>query len=283
MSVFMKWFKEFNKLFDSPDAKYFKWFIVIGLVFIGSILVFGYWSSIQFERLEERGQYGDSFGVMTALFSGLSMAGVIVTIWMQRDELRENRKILQDSTDAQEQSKKALQDQLDTMRSTAKIDVLNRFIETRAGTAANSKWVSLSRKIIEKATMDIMRSPEYERMVMPRFQPRNKIQNTLSRNKTYFDNMIIHFDNIGTDMTGLEIRLPEKFTIHPSTAVKDNLPANGLLSIEANEIPFDVYVIEVEFSSVILNKRWHQRIELDWTLIEDPKWEIKTYPLNNDV
>ena len=39
----------------------------------------------------KRGQFGDVFGVVNALFSGLAFAGIIYTILLQREELREQR------------------------------------------------------------------------------------------------------------------------------------------------------------------------------------------------
>ena len=58
---------------------------------------------------EAKGQFGDSFGALNALFSGLAFAGIIYTIQLQRkelnyqrEELRLTRFELKRSTDAQE-------------------------------------------------------------------------------------------------------------------------------------------------------------------------------------
>lgn len=42
-----------------------------------------------------RGQFGDMFGTVNALFSGLAFAGIIYTILLQREELKEQRAELQ--------------------------------------------------------------------------------------------------------------------------------------------------------------------------------------------
>ena len=47
------------------------------------------------EDYSKSGTFGDSFGVLNTLFSGLAFAGIIVTIKMQNDEMREQRKELQ--------------------------------------------------------------------------------------------------------------------------------------------------------------------------------------------
>ena len=42
-------------------------------------------------NMEKRGQFGDMFGFLGALFSGLAFAGLIVTIRQQRDDLKNQR------------------------------------------------------------------------------------------------------------------------------------------------------------------------------------------------
>lgn len=65
----------------------------------------------------ERGQMGDQFGAVNALFSGLALAGVVVAILMQREELALQREELRKSVTAQEESQKALQERNELERS----------------------------------------------------------------------------------------------------------------------------------------------------------------------
>ena len=66
-----------------------------------ALLVLGIWSASAFglyaftEDYSKSGTFGDSFGVLNTLFSGLAFAGIIVSIKMQNDEMREQRKELQ--------------------------------------------------------------------------------------------------------------------------------------------------------------------------------------------
>ena len=64
---------------------------------------------------EERGLFGDMFGSVNALFSGLALAGVVLTLFMQhrelglqREELQLTRNQLKKTTDAQEASGESL-------------------------------------------------------------------------------------------------------------------------------------------------------------------------------
>ena len=69
----------------------------IGIIF-GVLLL--YCASIGFnycffDKWEKRGQFGDMFGAVNALFSGLAFTGVIIAILIQRDELSLQRKELE--------------------------------------------------------------------------------------------------------------------------------------------------------------------------------------------
>jgi len=80
---------------------------------------------------EARGQFGDSFGGVNALFSGLAFAGIIATILLQRkelalqrQELKLTREELVKSAEAQDKSQKALNLQVNLMTKQA---VLNAY------------------------------------------------------------------------------------------------------------------------------------------------------------
>jgi hypothetical protein len=62
-------------------------------VSIGLIAIIGLWSINFFYGF--KGEFGDKFGVINSLFSGLAFAGIIITILMQRHELELQRKELE--------------------------------------------------------------------------------------------------------------------------------------------------------------------------------------------
>lgn len=65
---------------------------IVGLIIVAlwliSLFTLGVWIS-------KGNEIGDSFGAVNALFSGLALAGIILTILMQRDELKLQRKELE--------------------------------------------------------------------------------------------------------------------------------------------------------------------------------------------
>lgn len=82
-----------------------------------------------------RGTFGDLFGAVNALFSGLAFAGLIFTIVlqkqdleMQRKEIALNRNELKKSARAQQLSEKALFEQVEQMKIAARLNALNTLI-----------------------------------------------------------------------------------------------------------------------------------------------------------
>ena len=78
-----------------PDRRTWSLFLKV------SLLVIGIWGAsatalvLMVDDFGKSGTFGDSFGVLNTLFSGLAFAGIIVTVKMQNDEMREQRKELQ--------------------------------------------------------------------------------------------------------------------------------------------------------------------------------------------
>ena len=82
-----------------------------------------------------RGTFGDLFGAVNALFSGLAFAGLLYTINLskkdleiQRQEIEINRKELIKSRKSQQHSEKALIEQVEQMKISTKINALNILI-----------------------------------------------------------------------------------------------------------------------------------------------------------
>lgn len=63
-------------------------------LFIGVVLIFILNASLFFFLKNDSGTFGDQFGAANALFSGLAFAGLIITILLQRRDLRLQRKDL---------------------------------------------------------------------------------------------------------------------------------------------------------------------------------------------
>lgn len=104
--------------------------LIIFSIIITALCVFGIWFC--FPDMESRGQFGDMFGAISALFSGFAFLGVIYTIFLQqeelslqREELKLTREELKRSAKAQEKSEEALSKQAESLKITAKLNGLS--------------------------------------------------------------------------------------------------------------------------------------------------------------
>lgn len=79
-------------------------------------------------KQKDRGTYGDMFGAVNSLFSGLAFAGIIYTILLQREELRLQREELIKSVEAQQESAAALEKQVRLSAVAAKINALSSLL-----------------------------------------------------------------------------------------------------------------------------------------------------------
>ena len=88
-----------------------KWIVIAGAV---SVFVVGLWFlswaliSQGLGSPNSPENFGDMFGAINALFTGLAFAGVIVAIFMQREDLKLQQRELTESRKAQEDQVKAL-------------------------------------------------------------------------------------------------------------------------------------------------------------------------------
>lgn len=87
---------------------------------------------ISFPDWQTRAQFGDVFGVVNALFSGLAFAGLVYAILLQREDLalqREELKLTRDelkrTATAQEQAEIALRAQADAANQSARLSAIN--------------------------------------------------------------------------------------------------------------------------------------------------------------
>ena len=83
----------------------------------------------------ERGQFGDQFGFVNAMFSGLAFAALIYTVHLQRDELSLQRQELEltrgelrRSALAQEASEKALREQAAANTTSTRLAVITTLL-----------------------------------------------------------------------------------------------------------------------------------------------------------
>jgi hypothetical protein len=107
-----------------------KWAILIGAGVLISWGGSGFLVYYSFSDPTARGTFGDMFGAINALFSGLALTGVITALIMQIQESKEQKEDIQRSRIAQEESVAALKLQMETTKFHIQIEALNHIIDS---------------------------------------------------------------------------------------------------------------------------------------------------------
>ncbi|MCD8454924.1 hypothetical protein LNJ08_11045 [Tenacibaculum finnmarkense genomovar ulcerans] len=133
-------------------------FLVIIIWGASTILIF-----FGLNNWSNRGSFGDLFGAVNALFSGLAFAGLIYTIVLQkqdlelqRNEISLNRVELKKTAKAQKNSEKALINQVEQMKTASKLNALKTLIDyynIQIANPNNTTEIILKAKEKRKATI----------------------------------------------------------------------------------------------------------------------------------
>ncbi len=102
---------------SEPDTKATPFYISIAMFasVLGLFMAVYYQVAAHPKQWRDFASFGDSFGSLNTLFSGLAFAALVVTLWMQREELAMQRRELRESRIAQQESRDALRDQITAM------------------------------------------------------------------------------------------------------------------------------------------------------------------------
>lgn len=116
----------------------FIWFIILGVIVIGTLWC-GSWLLIDYniENSTNRGEFGDKFGAINSLFSGLAFLGLIVTLLFQKEELELQRQELSETRKELEGQKKEFEEQ-------------NKIIRRQSFENTLFSMISLQQEIVNK-------------------------------------------------------------------------------------------------------------------------------------
>lgn len=138
-------------------------YTILFLLVMAVIVIYGLsWIFVDcaYDRGEDRGTFGDKFGAVNALFSGLAFAGLIYTIILQRkelslqrEELQLTRKEMEDQTAEFEKQNRTLLQQ--TFENTF-FQLLNQFETVTNNLEFSYMEDNSSRRYIEEDELDTM-------------------------------------------------------------------------------------------------------------------------------
>lgn len=112
--------------------------VVLAAVAYGSFIFGMSYRTVDIIDLEKAAQFGDSFGALTSLFSGLAFAGLIITILMQREELKIQRTEFQMTRNEMAESSDALQKQVNEMKKSSRVNAVSALAQVHLGIVRQS-------------------------------------------------------------------------------------------------------------------------------------------------
>jgi hypothetical protein len=107
---------EENKKPNDSDWEWLIWLVTLIPLTFMLWLIGGWWLPATFGDKNQLGIFGDRFGAINALFSGLAFAGLIVAIMLQRRELELQRRELRDTRDEFRRQRQQMEAQNLTLR-----------------------------------------------------------------------------------------------------------------------------------------------------------------------
>lgn len=137
--------RQHRPIYQTP---WFKWTLIslgITMALILFMALCGWLIYTTFPEWDKRGQFGDMFGSINTLFSGLAFVGLILTIALQWSELSIQREEIKEATEAQKKSEETLRKRIaieqDLIHKRLAIDLYNEW---------HSHEFMLGRKVIHK-------------------------------------------------------------------------------------------------------------------------------------
>ena len=244
----------------NESKKYLELYLVISLGIIGVILL--YWGAVNSsftgpDAITRRGTFGDMFGFVNALFSGLALSGIIITIIMQMKELELTRTELSKTAKAQDESQKALNEQLKVMKNQSMIETLENHKKTLT---SKGEWekVRIANEVISLKTEMYLRQSQFDIFTMPRllFISSSLEPNTPRAKEVSF---IIQYKNEGASaIISNELLIPGLLRHQPKN---NKINRNSLLAYKGKLIP-GTYVLSIDLNGEAVAHRWSLEIEL---------------------
>lgn len=102
---------------NNEETKSRLWiWIVVAIVGVLALWVLNWWGISKFIEPNKQGTFGDMFGAVNALFSGLAFAGLIITLLYQKEELKLQREELKETRKELKGQREEFEEQNKTMK-----------------------------------------------------------------------------------------------------------------------------------------------------------------------
>lgn len=263
-----------NKIIEFwKDDKYMRLFLKVCVLIILFSLLYYFTVSGLYPNPKTVSEFGDMFGGLSALFSGLSFAGVIIAILMQmqelkltRDEMKLTRYEVAESAKAQKGSEEALSQQLKQMEAINTFQMVHNYRETIDQTNDIDK-MRIANDILDLLTEDLFNDEKFDGAVRP-FIIATQIIPSLD-----FNLITLNLSNTGgsclliiepKDQESENCLLRGRFKLRGNTQTWSsvtthiNLPYNGSISFYFDNINFESKILHYKLIQIgrFVKKKW---------------------------
>ena len=205
------------------------------------------------------GAFGDSFGILSSLFTGLAFAGVVAALWVQRQDLKLTQQELQKSVKAQQDMAAEMQKQLTYAKLSSDLELLNKYmaIVERGG---HSSFGNAVKRIIITLTKELVHEPRFIDAITPDFTIE------LSEKKIFNDHRYQFNLNIVAHRMDIKIKELKFYPQPPYLPGTHAIP--GAIVTAGNRKPVelisesDSLEIEITIQDTVISNTWSKKYNL---------------------
>ncbi len=132
---------------NKTEKPWLRWAFWVGAGCVAIWLLFGLATWRWFDDAPRSGQFGDTFGFVNALFSALGLAGVLITILMQQDQLQLQRKELELQREEMKLQRAELKHQREEMARSGQAQLLSAFVSANDSLRQSNDWLERTRAL----------------------------------------------------------------------------------------------------------------------------------------
>lgn len=212
-----------------------------------------------------RGTFGDSFGPLTALFTGLAFAGVIATLWVQRQDIKVTQEEMRKSVKAQQDMATKMEQEISFARLTSNLELFHKYI-TIVEKGSQTTLGDISRRIVANLTHELIKDPIFRYAVTP------KIDISKSQRTKYITGPGYEFTlSIVAEKFSIKVKTvefdpkPENETVI-NDLVNQSIPQGGSKEINIL-LKSKTFKLRITIQDEMIGNYWIQEYDVNWDAI----------------
>ncbi|HZV69313.1 MAG TPA: hypothetical protein VFG10_07210 [Saprospiraceae bacterium] len=239
-----------------PTNFWIPFFISIFIVFLIFIYYWTCWANSQYVP------DGDSFGPLTSLFTGLAFAGLIATLWVQRQDIKVTQQEMKKSVTAQQDMASKMEKELTFARISSNLELLNKYI-SMVEKGSQTPLGNISRTIITKLTEDLIMEPSFLYAVTPRFSVHKGGHKTPPMTKEGYEfSLIISAEKLPIEIIECVFN-PMPTDHHKIKSLIGKVIMEGQNIRDVYNFNDKTFTFEITVKDSILKNKWRRKYNID--------------------